>query len=201
MPEALVGRVLLASLHQAIGDTLPVRLAFYEGWLHAEGLRHGTIGLAPLTAVLSFLRQEGPAYDGVMRQAGEYAAEWTVETMSPFERSVIGTMPSWLRARFVLRIARQLVRDSCHVSRAATRIRRRTARMELQDSVFCNVREPVGTPLCGFYAAVVIKLMALFGLDVDATVATCRGKGDPACVLDVGLTARGRVDNTERSPA
>jgi hypothetical protein len=30
---------------------LPTRLAFYENWLHAEGLRDGTIGLAPLYAV------------------------------------------------------------------------------------------------------------------------------------------------------
>ena len=36
--------------------------AFYENWLNAEGLREGTIGLAPLYAVLSFLRQEGDAY-------------------------------------------------------------------------------------------------------------------------------------------
>ena len=62
MREAGIGRVLVASLHQAIADILPTRLAFYENWLNAEGLREGTIGLAPLYAVLSFLRQEGDAY-------------------------------------------------------------------------------------------------------------------------------------------
>jgi len=56
MREAGVGRVLVASLHQAIADLLPTRLSFYENWLNAEGLREGTIGLAPLYAVLSFLR-------------------------------------------------------------------------------------------------------------------------------------------------
>ena len=62
MREAGIGRVLVASLHQAIADILPTRLGFYENWLNAEGLREGTIGLAPLFAVLSFLRQEGDAY-------------------------------------------------------------------------------------------------------------------------------------------
>ena len=59
MREAGIGRVLVASLHQGIADILPTRLSFYENWLNAEGLREGTIGLAPLYAVLSFLRQEG----------------------------------------------------------------------------------------------------------------------------------------------
>ena len=44
MSEAGVGRVLVASLHQAIADLLPTRLSFYENWLNAEGLREGTIG-------------------------------------------------------------------------------------------------------------------------------------------------------------
>jgi len=39
MREAGIGRVLVASLHQGIADTLPQRLSFYESWLHAEGLR------------------------------------------------------------------------------------------------------------------------------------------------------------------
>ena len=90
MRDPGVGRVLVASLHQGIADILPTRLAFYENWLNAEGLRGGTIGLAPLYAVLSFLRQEeGDAYDLITARAGEYAAEWTVESMSPFQRSAI----------------------------------------------------------------------------------------------------------------
>ena len=59
MIEAGIGRLLVASLHQAIADLLPTRLEFYEGWLNTAGLRDGRIGLAPLAAVLSFLRQEG----------------------------------------------------------------------------------------------------------------------------------------------
>ena len=76
--DARIGRVLVASLHQAIADVLPDRLEFYENWLTVPGLREGTIGLAPLSAVLSFLRLEGEAYNRTTARAGEYAADWTV---------------------------------------------------------------------------------------------------------------------------
>ena len=81
MRESGVGRVLVASLHQAIADILPARLVFYESWLTPEGLRDGTIGLAPLYAVLSFLRQEGDAYGVVTAKAGAFGQEekFTVE--------------------------------------------------------------------------------------------------------------------------
>ena len=105
MREAGIGRVLVASLHQGIADILPTRLGFYENWLNAEGLREGTIGLAPLYAVLSFLRQEGDAYQLITTRAGEYAAEWTVQSMRPFHRAAIKAAPVWLRSRILLRMA------------------------------------------------------------------------------------------------
>ena len=36
MRDAGIGRVLVASLHQGISDTLPTRLGFYENWLDAQ---------------------------------------------------------------------------------------------------------------------------------------------------------------------
>jgi hypothetical protein len=107
----------VASLHQGIADILPTRLSFYENWLDARGLRLGTIGVAPLTAVLSFLRQEGDAYGMITRRAGEYAAEWTVESLSAAQRAAIKASPRWLRKRILLRIARQLVHSSYRDSR------------------------------------------------------------------------------------
>src|SRR6478609_5974651 len=102
MREAGIGRVLVASLHQGIADVLPTRLGFYENWLTPTGLRHGTIGVAPLYAVLSFLRQEGEAYEMITTRAGEYAAEWTVESMTPFRRTLITRAPMWLRQRLLM---------------------------------------------------------------------------------------------------
>jgi len=179
--------VLVASLHQAIADILPTRLSFYENWLNAEGLREGTIGLAPCYAVLSFLRQEGDAYGLITTRAGEYAAEWTVQSMRPLRRSLVKASPAWLRHRAVLRMARALVRDSYHGSRAISRLRRGTASVDLRASIFCTVREPVPSPLCGFYAAAFTRLMVLFDVGAHIEVVACRGTGKTSCVLNVAL--------------
>ncbi len=190
MREAGIGRVLVASLHQGIADILPNRLGFYENWLNAEGLREGTIGLAPLYAVLSFLRQEGDAYQIITTRAGEYAAEWTVESMAPTGRAIIKAAPEWVRRRLILRLARQLVRSSYQGNRAIARLRRGTANVEVRASIFCTVREPVPYPLCGFYAAAVTRLMAIFNLSARAQVVTCRGTGEPTCMIKVALPER-----------
>jgi len=187
MREAGVGRVLVASLHQAIADILPTRLSFYENWLNAEGLREGTIGLAPLYAVLSFLRQEGDAYALITTRAGEYAAEWTVQSMRPLRRALVKASPAWLRHRVLLRMGRALVRDSYQGSRAISRLRRGTARIDVRASIFCTVREPVPSPLCGYYAAAFTRLMVLFDVGAHIEVVACRGTGKTSCVLNVAL--------------
>ena len=190
MKEATIGRVLVASLHQGIADILPTRLGFYENWLNAEGLREGTIGLAPLYAVLSFLRQEGEAYNIITTRAGEYAAEWTVQSLPPPRRAMIRAAPSWLRRRLLIRLARQLVRETYHGSRAIARMRNGTANVDVRASVFCTVREPVPHPLCGFYAAAFTKLMTLFNVDARTDVIACRGTGEATCLLRVAIDGR-----------
>src|SRR5712692_9401345 len=187
MREAGVGRVLVASLHQGIADILPTRLDFYENWLNAEGLREGTIGLAPLHAVLSFLRQEGAAYQIITARAGEYAAEWTVASMPPLTRALIKAAPAWVHARLLVGMARRLVRSSYQGSRAISRMRRGTASIDVRASIFCTVREPVSHPLCGFYAAAFTKLLALFNLRARTEVVACRGTGKPTCVLQIAM--------------
>jgi len=201
MREAGIGRVLVASLHQGIADIIPTRLGFYENWLNAEGLRDGTIGLAPLYAVLSFLRQEGTAYQVITTRAGEYAAEWTVQSMPPVKRAAIKAAPGWLRRRLLLRLASQLVRNSYRGSRVISRVRRGTARVDLRASIFCTVREPVASPLCGFYAAAYTRLLALFNLGASAEVVACRGTGEPSCVLSIALTTGRRPPPRETEEA
>ena len=194
MREAGIGRVLVASLHQGIADILPTRLSFYENWLNAEGLRDGTIGLAPLYAVLSFLRQEGDAYSLITTRAGEYAAEWTVQSMPPLERTIIKSAPLWLRGRLLLRLAGRLVRASYQGSRMVSKVRRGTASLDVRASIFCTVREPVAHPLCGFYAAAFTRLLTLFGLNTRAVVIGCRGTGESSCTLEISLA------NLEEAP-
>ena len=192
MNEPRIGRVLVASLHQAIADVLPMRLEFYENWLNAPGLREGTIGLAPLSAVLSFLRLEGEAYNQITERAGEYAADWTVSSMSTIERRVISALPAALRARGALRTASALIRSTYPGSRAIVRLRRGTASIDLRGSLFCEVRETTDAPLCGFYAAAIARVLHHFSLRADAHVHECRaatrGRG---CRLKVDVQRAG----------
>ena len=197
MREAGIGRVLVASLHQGIEDILPARLGFYENWLSVEGLRGGTIGIAPLYAVLSFLRQEGEAYQIITARAGEYAADWTVQSMAPAARACVRLAPEWLRGRLVLRLARQIVRSSYRGSHAISRMDRSTGSVDVHGSIFCTVREPVPQPLCGFYAAAFTRLLRLFNLRAQTEVVACRGTGKPTCVLKVALLS---VDRSEEDP-
>jgi len=172
-----VGRVLAASLHQAIADLLPTRLEFYESWLRPESLHDGRMGLAPFNAVLSFLRKEGDAYEPVMARAGTYAAEWTTSGLSPVRRAWLRRAPAWLRRRLVLGVAREMVGRTSPKSRARARWRKGTGALTVRDSVFCTVREPVAHPLCAFHAAAVRALMEAFALPVEVETSECRAMG------------------------
>jgi hypothetical protein len=199
MSEPRIGRVLVASLHQAIAELLPNSLELYENWLSVSGLRQGTIGLAPLFAVLSFLRTEGEAYDLITSRAGQYAADWTVNNLAPLERRVIRALPASLRARAGLRTARALVRDTYPGSRAIVRLRRGTASVDLRGSLFCEVREASLLPLCGFYASAIARVLQQFALRADARVNECRAAGArKGCLLSV-VVSGARVD--EPAPA
>ena len=191
MSEPRIGRVLVASLHQAIADILPTRLEFYENWLNVSGLREGTIGLAPLTAVLSFLRAEGHAYSLITQRAGEYAAAWTFENVSPLERRIVRALPAGLRARAALRTARGLVRATYPSSRAMTRVKGGVVTVDLRGSLFCEVRETSVEPLCGFYASAIAGVLKLFDVTADARVSECRAAGAArGCQLSVTLPGR-----------
>lgn len=185
MNEAKIGRVLVASLHQAIADLLPTRLDFYENWLNTSGLRDGTIGLAPITAVLSFLRREGAAYDLIVTRAGQYAADWSVAGLPNVKRAMVRALPASLRARAVLWLAGAMIRHTYAGSRAIVKLRRGTAVVDIRGSLFCVVREATDVPLCGFYAAAITRFLRLFDLEADAQVSRCRASGAHGCILSV----------------
>ena len=185
MNDSGVGRLLVASLHQGIADLLPTRLEFYESWLHPSGLREGRIGLAPLAAVLSFLRQEGEAYRLVAGRAGEYSAEWTVAELPAFERTCVRAMPDAIRLRLVTRIARRMVRQTYGGSRALVRWRKGRGSFDIRGSIFCEVRDAAEQPLCEFYAAAIRRLMHLFNIRVDVDTDRCRATGGDHCLMSV----------------
>jgi len=185
MSEAAIGRLLVASLHQAIADLLPTRLEFYEAWLSPAGLREGRIGLAQLAAVLSFLREEGEPYRFVSVRAGEYSASWTVEGMRAFKRAAIQAAPPALRVHLVMRLARSMIRKTYGGNRAIVRWRRGRGAVDIRGSIFCGVRDPVEQPLCEFYASAIRRLMLLFSLDTEVGIEQCRATGDGQCLMVV----------------
>ena len=127
MSEPKIGRVLAASLHQAINELIPTRLEFYESWLTAGRIREGEMGRARINAVISFLRQEGTAYDAVMERAGRYTASWTLDGQSVVKRALLRRLPRPIRMRVVLRVGARLVRRLHGDVWLQTAVRRGTA--------------------------------------------------------------------------
>ena len=191
MIEAGIGRLLVASLHQAIADLLPTRLEFYEAWLNPTGLRDGRIGLAPLAAVLSFLRLEGEPYQLVAARAGEYTAEWWVADMPAFKRTIVRAAPPGLRVHLVMRLARAMVRSTYRGSRAIIRWRKGKAAVDLRGSIFCEVRDRVEAPLCEFYASALRRLLLLFSLDAEVGLEQCRATGAGQCLMVILVRPEG----------
>jgi hypothetical protein len=177
--------MLVASLHQGISDLIPTRLEFYENWLNPAGMRNGKIGLAPLAAVLSFLRQEGEPYTMVTERAGQYAAQWTFDNLSGMQRSFIRAMPTPLRTRLAMGLAQRVVHRSYGGSRARVKLRRGEGKLTLRSSIFCTVREPFDWPLCVYYSAALSHLLTLVNVEGTVRVGSCQGVGDRACVIAV----------------
>lgn len=192
MVDAGIGRLLVASLHQGIADIAPARLPFYENWLTPPGLREGRFGLAPLHAVLSFLRLEGQVgYEQIMKSAGTYTADWGYAELPGLHRSAVRNLPTPLRARAALYLSRRLVRHTFRGSQARTRLRKGTGTVAIRASVFCEVRETAHWPMCGFYSAAVERFLHRFDLDASVDVTECRASGGNGCTMSV--TIRGQL--------
>lgn len=192
MNDAVVGRLLVASLHQAIADLLPTRLEFYEAWLNPGGLREGRIGLAPLAAVLSFLRLEGEPYHLITARAGEYTAEWSVSELSPLRKRMIHAAPPALRKRLVISLARFMARSTYGATSVTVQWRQWKGAVDLRSSLFCEVRDRVDHPLCEYYASALRRLMQLFALDADVMTDRCRATtGAEQCTMSVVVRPNG----------
>lgn len=185
MTDDGVGRLLVVSLHQAIGEVLPQRLEYYEHWLSPMGLKEGRGGLAPLLAVLSFLRQEGqPVYAQVMTLAGQYSAEWHgAETT--LSRRILGWLPRRLRARLALRRARRLLQAAFAPLEVSASSRRGVATVAITRSVFCTLRDRWSWPTCAYFAGAITRDLAMHGIDAEVRTTACVACGEPACRLEV----------------
>jgi bacteriochlorophyll 4-vinyl reductase len=186
MVDAGIGRLLVASLHQGIAEIAPMRLPFYENWLTPPGLRDARFGLAPLHAVLSFLRREGQApYEQIMRRAGIYTADWSFAELPSFHRALVRRLPFALRTRAALYLSRRLVKHTFRGSRASTRLRKGVGVVDIRASVFCAVRETAHWPMCVLYCAAVERFLHRFELDATVESQQCKASGAPACTMTV----------------
>lgn len=187
MTDDGVGRLLVASLHQSIGEVLPTRLDYYEHWLSPMGLREGRSGLAPLGAVLSFLRQEGAEpYGAVMAMAGRLSAEWHFAD-SGVSRRVIGWQPTWLRRRSALKRAGRLLQAAYQPLVVSTAVRRGRGTITTTGSVFCTVRDVWPWPTCGYAASAVARHLELHGFAPTVRIDSCRAQGGQTCTLAVSF--------------
>ncbi len=107
--------------------------------------------------------------------------------MGGFERWLIRAAPNWLRNRLVLRLADRLVRDTYRRGRLLFRMRKNVATLDLRESVFCDVREQVEHPLCGFYTAAFARLLALFNVPAKVEVTSCRAHRGQTCGMTVTI--------------
>ena len=197
MVDAGIGRLLISSLHQGIADVTPSRLEFYEEWLSPKGMRDGRIGLAPLGAVLSFVhREEAPANDEIVARAGRYAADWTYADLLSVRRWFIHRLPTSLRARAALGVARRLVLATVRQSKVKTRLHGVNGEMDIRSALFDQLRDPATIPMRAFYAAAVSRLLAHCAVQADvdvnntgpgawSLVITVRGAG-PRDAIDLG---------------
>ncbi len=188
MTDSGIGRLLVASLHQSIGDVLPTRLDYYEHWLSPMGLREGRSGLAPLGAVLSFLRQEGEGpYNAVMTAAGRSSAEWHYAE-GGLGRRLSAWQPQWLRRRSALAGARRLLRAAYQPILVTTAVRRGRGTVTMSDSVFCVLRDTWPWPTCAWAAGALTRHLELHGVAAAVTIETCRAQGGTACRLTIDFT-------------
>ena len=183
MSEPKIGRVLVASLHQAIHDVIPTRGEFYEDWLSAHRIRQGEVGRERVAAVISFLREEGEDYSAVVDRAGRYAVDWTVGDLPALERLMLRRLPRSLRVRGILRASARLIRNLHEVAQLDFTVGRGAGVVRLDGSLFCDVREPPGRPLCGFYGGLSERYFELFDVSCEVQISQCRGTGESSCEL------------------
>ena len=183
MSEPKIGRVLVASLHQAIHDLMPTRGEFYEDWLSPRRIRQGKVGRARVAGAISFLREEGECYSAVVDRAGRYAVDWTVGDLAPVERLMLRSLPRSLRVRGILRASARLIRNLHEVAQLDFTVRHGAGVVRLDGSLFCDVREPPGRPLCGFYGGLLKRYFEFFDVSCDVQISRCRGTGEPSCEL------------------
>jgi predicted hydrocarbon binding protein len=190
-----VGRVLLASLHQAIAEVLPARLRFYERWLTSASSDLPDLGIAPFLAMLSYLEQEGRGYDAISARAGHYAAIRSFRTISVLKRIYLRVLPRRLRARKGIGLVTAMLPALYPEIRVELTRRGGTAFLGIDGSPFCDRRHATRRPTCGFISSHITTFLELMRLRPAVRVTRCRASGATSCLFIVlADQSRGFVD-------
>lgn len=176
--DVRVGRVLVAALQQAITEELPTRSEFYDHWLGPDGRRDGTLGQAPMAAVVGFLRTEGAGYQRVVEHAGRLVAEWSWNDASGWTKHWVPRLPRWWRTRAMCRRIAAIAADTCPATIAKATVSRGVVTFVVRESVFCNAREVPASPLCAFYGSLLVTMFASVNLVVSGRMDQCRARAE-----------------------
>ena len=103
---------------------------------------------------------------------------------------MVQSLPLWLRSRAVLRLARRAISDMHAGQRVRLRFSKGEGTLDVQDSIFCGVRDLSREPLCEFHAAAVERLLDLYAVPGEVRLDHCRAVGDPSCVITVTIHSR-----------
>jgi predicted hydrocarbon binding protein len=144
-------------------------------------MRAGTIGAASFTAALSFLRREHGSYEPVVRQAGSLAAQWVYQEQQGLRRALWERLPDGARQRRAMRLTAKLVDSTQRGARGKTEGPRKARRLIVSGSPFCDLRQRVDVPMCGFYAAALEQFLQLLEVPAGVEVPECRAMGHPHC--------------------
>ena len=84
--------------------------------------------------------------------------------------------------------ARDLITRAYTGSRVKVKVRKRGGTIEIRSSIFCGVRQPVPGPLCHFYAAAAVRVLAEAGMAARAEIVSCQATGAGMCHVRVDMT-------------
>lgn len=178
--DVRVGRVLVAALQQAIAEELPARAEFYDHWLGREGRRDGTLEMAQMIAVVGFLRTEGQGYQRVVERAGRLVAGWVWTDTRGWAPRWLPRLPRWWRSRAMCRRLPAVIAGTYPGTVARATVSRGVVTLRVRESVFCITREAPASPLCAFYAALLVAMFASVNLVVTGQMDRCRAGAGPA---------------------
>jgi hypothetical protein len=180
-----VGRVLLASLHQAIAEVLPARLGFYERWLTSDSADRRDVAIESFIVMLDYLEQEGRPYNAITARAGHYAAIRSFRKLFVLDRAYLRLLPRRLRARKAIRLVVQMLPALYRDVRVELTRRGGTAFIGIDGSPFCDTRVTNEPPSCGFVSSAITTYLELLNLRPAVRVTRCRASGASSCLVVV----------------